>query len=291
MTADPTTSRLKPTRIYWIVHHTLLGLVIQVLDITNQLLKHYDPALALDDAFKTRAKEVATQLRLKEKSDAEIFRCEKQNLLRTKWLLRKPSASASDPSADRLEGKRPLSERADSAAAVSASEVQQLEVDLDTPRAMEMFDYEDSKKDSTTWKPGDIAHIHYPIFASGATALSFPPTSRHSSHNITLKTKRWYLRSEYFVKDSVMYEWVPESLMHSRRHVLLRTTGEVKKEVAKLAMVWAWGFGEGGVLAVDESEDKSDGGIDGVVAVLGALTAFRKKRQRDGGRGGGGGGC
>lgn len=270
---------LKPTKIFWVVHHTGFSKCIRILDITGPMLKHYDPSVALDDAFKGRCREVATSLLAKEKTDAEAYRVERQNWLMTRYLMYSangssgggtsaspfddPDAKASDPSSDALS--------------TATTQVEQLQLDDERAAA-----------DAELWSSGAIAHWKASFFSTGSTTLSFPPASPHSSHNVKLKPLI-FRRAETFVKDSVPYAWTPQHMWHGRRYVFTKEVHGEKREVGRFAMVWNWEVGTGGVLALDTSED----GVDEVVACLTALVVLKKKRQRDAerrSRGGGGGG-
>lgn len=123
-----------------------------------------------------------------------------------------------------------------------------------------------------------IAHWTHPWTSTGEATLTFPSSSPHSTHPISLRPKRWGLRTESFVLDSVPYIWEMDSLWHSTSMTLYRVVGsgesERKVEVAKYAQKWWGAFVTGGILVVDERE------VDGAVVGLSCLVVLKKKRQR-----------
>lgn len=123
-----------------------------------------------------------------------------------------------------------------------------------------------------------IAHWTHHWSSVGEATLAFPEDSPHSPHNITLRNKRWGLRTEAFVLNSVPYFWEMDSLWHSTNMTLYRVVGsrehQEKVQVGKYAQKWWGGFVTGGTFVVDEKE------LDGVVACLSLVVVLKKKRQR-----------
>lgn len=137
----------------------------------------------------------------------------------------------------------------------------------------------------------EVANWKHPWLSVGEAVLSFPEGSPHSSHDITLKPKRWGFRTENFVMDSVLYQWEMDSLLHSHGMSLFKILPalsadekERKVEVAKYSQKWWGAFVTGGVVMVDSRE------VDVLVAVLSLAVVLKKKRQRAAERSGGGGG-
>ncbi|KAF2023750.1 hypothetical protein EK21DRAFT_94668 [Setomelanomma holmii] len=108
--------------------------------------------------------------------------------------------------------------------------------------------------------------------------LTFPNDSPHATHPISLRNKRWGLRTESFTVNSVPYFWEMDSLWRATNMTLYRVTGSGNKqrkiEVGKYAQKWWGGFVTGGTFVVDERE------LDGVVACLTLIVVLKKKRQR-----------
>ncbi|CAO2651934.1 Nn.00g002170.m01.CDS01 [Neocucurbitaria sp. VM-36] len=123
-----------------------------------------------------------------------------------------------------------------------------------------------------------IAHWTHHWSSVGEATLSFPEDSPHSPHPISLRNKRWGLRTEAFVLNSVPYFWEMDSLWHSTNMTLYRVVGsgehQKKVQVGKYAQKWWGGFVTGGTFVVDEKE------LDGVVACLSLVVVLKKKRQR-----------
>ncbi|KAH7385962.1 kinetochore complex Fta4 of Sim4 subunit, or CENP-50-domain-containing protein [Pyrenochaeta sp. MPI-SDFR-AT-0127] len=109
-----------------------------------------------------------------------------------------------------------------------------------------------------------IAQWSHPWSSVGEAILSFPEDSTHSPHPISLRNKRWGLRTESFVHNSVPYFWEMDSLWHSTNMTLYRVVGsgdaQNKIEVGKYAQKWWGAFVTGGTFVVDEKE------LNGVVA-------------------------
>lgn len=137
-----------------------------------------------------------------------------------------------------------------------------------------------------------LADWKHPWSSVGEATLTFPEGSPHSSHTISLKNKRWGLRTESFTINSVPFIWEMNSLWHSNAMTLFKVygSGEQQKrvEVGKYAQKWWGSFVCGGTFVVDENE------IDGFIACLTLLVILKKKRQRaaekSGGSSGGDGG-
>ncbi|KAF2740255.1 hypothetical protein EJ04DRAFT_425557 [Polyplosphaeria fusca] len=110
-----------------------------------------------------------------------------------------------------------------------------------------------------------IADWKHSFTSIGEPVLTFPEDSQHCSHTITLKNKRWGLRTETFIVNSTPFFWEMDNLFHSQYMTLSKAygTGENMKkvEVAKYAQKWWGGFVTGGTLVVDEKE------LDGVIVL------------------------
>lgn len=123
-----------------------------------------------------------------------------------------------------------------------------------------------------------VAKWKHPWTSVGEATLTFPEDSQHSSHLISLKNKRWGLRTESFVIDSVPFFWEMDSCWHSTNMTLYKTFGSGQSqrriEVGKYAQKWWGSFVTGGTFVVDEEE------IDGLVACLTLVVILKKKRQR-----------
>ncbi|KAF3046891.1 hypothetical protein E8E12_005784 [Didymella heteroderae] len=123
-----------------------------------------------------------------------------------------------------------------------------------------------------------IATWLHPWLSAGGATLSFPSSSTHSSHPITLKNKTWGLRTETFTLDSQLFVWEMDSMWHSYNMTLYKVSRLGSKErkivVAKYSQKWWGSCKTGGALCVDA------GTIDGVVACLTLLVVLKKKRQR-----------
>ncbi|KAF1849374.1 uncharacterized protein K460DRAFT_89874 [Cucurbitaria berberidis CBS 394.84] len=134
------------------------------------------------------------------------------------------------------------------------------------------------KYNVTDDQDNNIAHWSHHWTSVGEAILTFADNSPHSSHPISLRNKRWGLRTESFVLDSVPYFWEMDSLWHSKNMTLYRVVGSEehhkKTEVAKYAQKWWGSFVTGGTLVVDEKA------LDGVVACLSLVVVLKKKRQR-----------
>jgi hypothetical protein len=133
-----------------------------------------------------------------------------------------------------------------------------------------------------------ICDWKHPWSSVGEAVLTFPADSTHSSHAISLKNKRWGLRTEVFVVDSVPYEWASDSLFVSQNMTLYTVLRDQRVEVGKFANRWWGSWSTGGVLVVDARK------VDDLVAVMSLAVVLKKKRQRaaersSGGGGGGGG--
>lgn len=123
-----------------------------------------------------------------------------------------------------------------------------------------------------------IADWKHPWASVGEATLTFPEGSSHSSHPISMRNKRWGLRTEIFTVESQPFLWETDSLWHSTNLTLYKVTGkgefESKTIVAKYAQKWWGAFVTGGTVVVDEKL------IDGFVACLTLCVVLKKKRQR-----------
>lgn len=123
-----------------------------------------------------------------------------------------------------------------------------------------------------------IAHWSHHWTSVGEALLTFPDDSPVSSHPISLRNKRWGLRTESFTINSQPYFWKMDSMWHSANMTLYRIVGsgadQDKIEVGKYAQKWWGGFVTGGILVVDEKE------LDGFIACLTLVVVLKKKRQR-----------
>lgn len=125
----------------------------------------------------------------------------------------------------------------------------------------------------------------HPWSSVGEAVLTFPADSIHSTHAVSLKNRRWGLRTETFVVDSVPYEWQSDSLFVSQYITLYKVLGEQRIEVGKYAAKWWGSWSTGGTFVVDTRE------VDELVAVASLVVVLKKKRQRAAERSGGGGGA
>ncbi|CAO2651902.1 Nn.00g001850.m01.CDS01 [Neocucurbitaria sp. VM-36] len=140
-----------------------------------------------------------------------------------------------------------------------------------------------SSTDLATWKHGGASF--------SKAYLSFPPTSPHSSHSITMAPPKWYKRKNEWVRNSITYSWRCDSKHKANRMTLLKKIGPKQMVVGRYAQKWG-SWITGGVLLVDDREE------DGVLAALTACVMLRRMQQRaaerakytTGGGGGGGGG-
>lgn len=123
-----------------------------------------------------------------------------------------------------------------------------------------------------------IARWNHPWSSVGEATLCFEENSLYSSHPISLRNKRWGLRTESFIIDSVPFLWEMDSVWHSTNMTLYKVIGsgdgQSKIEVGKYAQKWWGGFVTGGTFVVDEKY------LDGVVACLTLCVVLKKKRQR-----------
>jgi len=130
-----------------------------------------------------------------------------------------------------------------------------------------------------TWKHGSMS--------SSPATLSFPPTSPHSSHPITMQNIKWYKRTNEWVQNSITYAWRCDSKKKANRMTMVKMVAA--KQVVAARYVQRWGsWITGGVLLVDGREENE------VVACLTACVMLRRMMQRAAERtrfsGGGGGG-
>jgi hypothetical protein len=134
-------------------------------------------------------------------------------------------------------------------------------------------------KYTVTDSQGDlVAHWKHPWTSVGEAILTFPDDSLHSSHPISLRNKRWGLRTESFTVNSVPFVWKMDSLWHSTNSSLYKVVGTGEHEklvlVGRYGQKWWGSFVTGGTFVVDERE------IDGLVACLTLAVLLKKKRQR-----------
>lgn len=123
-----------------------------------------------------------------------------------------------------------------------------------------------------------VADWSHPWTSVREAILTFPKDSPHSSHPISLRNKRWGLRTESFTLNSQLFFWEMDSLWHSTNMTLYKVFGtgehQRKVEVGKYAQK-CWGaFVTGGTLVVDAKE------VDGCVSALTLCVVLKKKRQR-----------
>jgi hypothetical protein len=134
-------------------------------------------------------------------------------------------------------------------------------------------------KYTVTDSQGDlVANWKHPWTSVGEAVLTFPDDSPHSSHSISLRNKRWGLRTESFTVNSVPFIWKMDSLWNSTNSTLYKVLGTGDNEqlivVGKYGQKWWGSFVTGGTFIFDEKE------IDGLVACLTLAVVLKKKRQR-----------
>jgi len=83
-----------------------------------------------------------------------------------------------------------------------------------------------------------VCNWKHPWSSVGEAVLTFPTNSEHSTHPVSLKNKKWGLRTETFVVNSVPYEWQSDSLFVSQYVTLYKVLGEQRVEVGKYAAKW-----------------------------------------------------
>ncbi|KAK7186100.1 hypothetical protein DPSP01_000700 [Paraphaeosphaeria sporulosa] len=125
-----------------------------------------------------------------------------------------------------------------------------------------------------------VAEWTHPWTSVGAATLAFTSQAApEGMHALTLKPRRWGLRTEAFVLNSVQYIWEMDSTWHSTHMTLYRVFGEGetarRETVAKYAEKWWGGIVTGGALVVDGRDDGM-----AMVACLSAVVVLKKKRQR-----------
>lgn len=129
----------------------------------------------------------------------------------------------------------------------------------------------------------EIAEWKHPYFSTGSAVLTFPEGSKHCEHSVELRNKKWGLRTEAFVVNSVQFEWEADSYWHSTNMTLYKVLsmgdgdGKGKAErkiVGKYAQKCMGSFVTGGILVVDAES------INGAVAGLTLCVVLKKKRQR-----------
>jgi hypothetical protein len=140
-----------------------------------------------------------------------------------------------------------------------------------------------------------VAQYKAPISAMGTTALTFPESSTHSSHQIQVKPVGLGKRTEGFVKDSVEFLWEPmgskgeggngnENVANpdlvrlkgkERRMRLCRMGPGEERRVKSVVGEFAGGrsLAEGGTLALDTGGE----GVDGLVAVLSCVAVLGRR--------------
>lgn len=125
-----------------------------------------------------------------------------------------------------------------------------------------------------------VAEWTHPWTSVGAATLTFASESApEGMHTLTLKPKKWGLRTEVFVLNSVQYIWEMDSTWHSTHMTLYKVFGEGPTErretVAKYTEKWWGGVVTGGVLVIDEREEWM-----AMASCLSAVVILKKKRQR-----------
>jgi hypothetical protein len=110
---------------------------------------------------------------------------------------------------------------------------------------------------------------------------SFPESSPHSSHDITMKRMTVWKRTETFIVDSVQYSWKFNNGYTRSKLTLTRTLGGRETVVAHFNGLFPHIY-QAGVLSIQD--DLEDGGKDAynliVLAIMTCCTMLRKDRQR-----------
>ena len=124
----------------------------------------------------------------------------------------------------------------------------------------------------------DVASLHAPILAFGTTSITFPPSSEHSSHTLTVSPVSMTTRAQAFVEDSIPYIWEPAGEGHSETASpsseclsLYKADSTKRIEVARYASQ-SGKFEVGGILLVQEGE---------VDVVMSLVTLLGVLNQRD----------
>ena len=134
------------------------------------------------------------------------------------------------------------------------------------------------KYDITNDQNDHVAEWSHPWTSVGEAVLKFPDDSPHCPHPVSLRNKRWGLRTEGFTVNSQPFFWEMDSMWHSTNMTLYKVfgtgTNERKIEVAKYAQKWWGGFVTGGTVVVDSKQ------LDGIIACLTLAVVLKKKRQR-----------
>ena len=132
-----------------------------------------------------------------------------------------------------------------------------------------------SKKNTVRDEHGNIvAHWNHPIVSTASAILTFPPDSKHCSHEISSKVVNWTRRTEQFIKDSVTYSWEYESKVLCNKLALYRIVGGRKHKVGQCQQPYVWT--SGGVLELDSR------GIDELVGLMTCMLVSTKNVQRHG---------
>lgn len=129
-------------------------------------------------------------------------------------------------------------------------------------------------QDETNHRSSVLAEFSSPLLAYGATDISFPADSLHSSHPIKVRPLNATRRSQCFVQDSVTYAWdVNKKLFPGGGGVLslYKGVGAVKKIEIGRYQSDDGTFTPGGVLVIDSEE------VDVLVAVLTLLAVLAQR--------------
>lgn len=113
--------------------------------------------------------------------------------------------------------------------------------------------------------------------SAGASELTFPDGSSHSSHPITVRPAAGgVMLQERFVIDSAELAWKIERVANpfDVNYKLVRTAGGHARVVARYAHP-PGSMGRGGILSVDEGE------VDVVVALVTCCVMIKKRVQKD----------
>jgi len=129
-----------------------------------------------------------------------------------------------------------------------------------------VYDGAASRADPEVLADWDIARFNF-----ATHVFKFPPSSVHSSHNVSLKKVTKTLRGEQFVKDSVPYMWKYDKIPF-KNMTLVRAIGKQETPVAFYRTRFPT-IRTGGAVVVDENE------MDVLVAVL--TTCGMLRRDRD----------
>lgn len=126
---------------------------------------------------------------------------------------------------------------------------------------------------STTEPKKVVAEFHSSLLSFGATHISFPRDSSHSSHEITVKPLAIQRRAQSFVKDSVTYVWESTTPSSHSKLSLYKAVASKKVEVARYESS-SGRFELKGILVLDEREVDALVAVVTLVGVLGQNDAF-----------------